>query len=462
MLRGKSSCLGAESATGRPEDLDFGAYSEANAELWSWCFGPLQQQSHAMSVFKNANWTGLTLSMPSSQTWFVFLCTDWGMCAGTFSSLNLQRSFRDCYSKCLRNSGSWQTVQCTTGVGMLQNTMDLLELDLLSDLELHSTCSAFFGGRKSMAAQRTHRELAPTYAAGKVLVPWGRKCHWETGRPWLWGLQRSNRRVVVLVFWSFAAAKSCHERFQERQLNGAHSFHALFPDLVCISLHRLRNVCRHVFEPEFAELLQRLLLRMLAQFGQLTDSTMYNWSRHAAEYHGFVGTWFAFWFGVAFNMQCILWGQEKHGRAANTQGACSHICCGESPRALGQKVPLGDRKTLTLGLTAKQPQSCGPGVLVLCSSKVMPWAFSRTPTERGSLFPCPRLALAVISPLSSDRWLSLSNYQQGWAIPIWYSSPAASRQFSVASLREKRVALGTVSAGHISNEAESRRLHAWW
>ena len=73
---GKSSCLGAESATGRPEDLDFGAYSEANAELWYWCFGPLQQQSHAMSVFKNANRTGLTLSMPSSQTWFVFLCTD--------------------------------------------------------------------------------------------------------------------------------------------------------------------------------------------------------------------------------------------------------------------------------------------------------------------------------------------------------------------------------------------------
>ena len=66
---------------------------------------------------------------------------------------------------------------------MLQNTMDLLELDLLSDSELHSTCSAFFAGRKSMAAQRTHRELAPTYAAGKVLVPWGRKCHWETGRP---------------------------------------------------------------------------------------------------------------------------------------------------------------------------------------------------------------------------------------------------------------------------------------
>ena len=66
MLRGKSPCLGAESATGRPEDLDTRAVSEAHVELWFWCFGPLQQQSHAMSVCKNANRTGLTLSMPSS------------------------------------------------------------------------------------------------------------------------------------------------------------------------------------------------------------------------------------------------------------------------------------------------------------------------------------------------------------------------------------------------------------
>jgi len=39
----------------------------AHVELWFWCFGPLQQQSHAMSVCKNANRTGLTLSMPSSN-----------------------------------------------------------------------------------------------------------------------------------------------------------------------------------------------------------------------------------------------------------------------------------------------------------------------------------------------------------------------------------------------------------
>ena len=55
---------------------------------------------------------------------------------------------------------------------------------LRSYLEVAFHFTDFFEGRKSMATQRTHRELAPRYAAGKVLVPWGRKCHWETGRPW--------------------------------------------------------------------------------------------------------------------------------------------------------------------------------------------------------------------------------------------------------------------------------------
>mmetsp|Transcript_1961 Transcript_1961/g.3390 ORF Transcript_1961/g.3390 Transcript_1961/m.3390 type:complete len:127 (+) Transcript_1961:280-660(+) len=67
MLRGKSPCLGAESATGRPEDPNTRVISEAHVELWFWRFGPLQQQSHAMSVCKNVNRTGLTLSMPSSN-----------------------------------------------------------------------------------------------------------------------------------------------------------------------------------------------------------------------------------------------------------------------------------------------------------------------------------------------------------------------------------------------------------
>ena len=36
------------------------------------------------------------------------------------------------------------------------------------------------GGRGSTATQPTHRELAPQHAAGKVPVPLGRECHWET------------------------------------------------------------------------------------------------------------------------------------------------------------------------------------------------------------------------------------------------------------------------------------------
>ena len=51
-----------------------------------------------------------------------------------------------------------------------------------------------------MATQQTHRELAPKYAAGKVPVPWGRKCHWETRRPLPGAVSEAFGGVVVLVF----------------------------------------------------------------------------------------------------------------------------------------------------------------------------------------------------------------------------------------------------------------------
>ena len=51
--------------------------------------------------------------------------------------------------------------------------------------------SSSFGGRGSMATQHTDKELAPHKAAGKVLVPLGRECHWETSRPGFRSLQRS-------------------------------------------------------------------------------------------------------------------------------------------------------------------------------------------------------------------------------------------------------------------------------
>ena len=77
---------------------------------------------------------------------------------------------------------------------------------------------------------------------------------------------------------------------------------------------------------------------------------------------------FLIW-NVALNLQ-LFGGQDKHGHAANTQGACSQIRCGESPRALGQKVPLGDQKTFTLEPSAKLWWSCGSGVWSFAAAKL--------------------------------------------------------------------------------------------
>ena len=46
-------------------------------------------------------------------------------------------------------------------------------------------------------------------------------------------------------------------------------------------------------------------------------------------------------------------GQEKHGFAAHKQGARSQRCCGESPRALGQRVPAGDCRAPAWPLAVK-------------------------------------------------------------------------------------------------------------
>ena len=70
--------------------------------------------------------------------------------------------------------------------------------------EFMSTCGHLQGdfwswvcsleGRRSTATQWTHKEFAPKNAAGKVPVPWGRECHWETRRPKRWNRQRCYMR----------------------------------------------------------------------------------------------------------------------------------------------------------------------------------------------------------------------------------------------------------------------------
>ena len=161
-------------------------------------FCPLQQQSYAMSVCKNANWTGLTLSMPPSCRCQAKLASQASL---DFQSWMIPRDSifpplvanNPASTKNARRHAMWQLLFVTSWFVNFSNDCTFLTWNVALNLQL-------LGGRTSMATQQTHRELAPKYAAGKVPVPWGRKCHWETRRPLLWSRQRSFGGVVVLVF----------------------------------------------------------------------------------------------------------------------------------------------------------------------------------------------------------------------------------------------------------------------
>ena len=84
-------------------------------------------------------------------------------------------------------------------------------------------------------------------------------------------------------------------------------------------------------------------------------------------------------------LEQFFWGQRKHGHAAHRQGACSSQSCGESPRALGQRVPLGDQQAWVQELTAKLFAE----VWILSTGHLQQQSYAMsvfaTPTERGSL-----------------------------------------------------------------------------
>ena len=91
------------------------------------------------------------------------------------------------------------------------------------------------------------------------------------------------------------------------------------------------------------------------------------------------------WGGWPTWLEQFFWGQRKHGHAAHRQGACSSHSCGESPRALGQRVPLGDQQAWVQELTAKlfaEVWFLSTGHLQQQSYAMSVFA---TPTERGSL-----------------------------------------------------------------------------
>ena len=61
------------------------------------------------------------------------------------------------------------------------------------------------GGRGSTATQPTHRELAPEHAAGKVPVPLGRECQWETTGQ---RLKLAVKLCAELFAWELATCSS--------------------------------------------------------------------------------------------------------------------------------------------------------------------------------------------------------------------------------------------------------------
>mmetsp|Transcript_78987 Transcript_78987/g.176993 ORF Transcript_78987/g.176993 Transcript_78987/m.176993 type:complete len:98 (+) Transcript_78987:103-396(+) len=66
-----------------------------------------------------------------------------------------------------------------------------------------------------------------------------------------------------------------------------------------------------------------------------------------------------------FGLGTYRWGQGKHGFAVHKRGACSRSRCGESPRALGQRVSAGDRRAL----------ACLQAVKPLVDLQQQAWAF---------------------------------------------------------------------------------------
>jgi hypothetical protein len=125
--------------------------------------------------------------------------------------------------------------------------------------------------------------------------------------------------------------------FEGRQLNGAHSLHAskLGP---CN--------CLFVFD--------------LAQSGHCTDmalSILFSQRQESLEC----------WAGRVKHKR----GRGKHDFAAHKRGARSYLCCGESPRAAGQRVPAGDRKALAKVPAARPLAEPQHQARVVCSSTAM-------------------------------------------------------------------------------------------
>ena len=220
MLRGKSPCLGVESATGRPEDLDLQPSAKL---LWScgchsWSFAATKL-CHERSQERQQNGAHSlhALLCLTSNCW---CCHNMSWCQKIRKDINL-------------SSTSSLSLSFYQAYGHLRR-LGIAETGYFLIYSLLVCCGYFkFGGAGEAWPRSEHTGSSlPTMLRGKSPCLGVESA---TGRPEDLDLQPSAKLLwsCGCHSWSFAATKLCHERSQERQQNGAHSLHALF----CRSAH---------------------------------------------------------------------------------------------------------------------------------------------------------------------------------------------------------------------------------
>ena len=388
---GKSPCLGAESATGRPEDLDSGADIEAHAELWFLGFGPLQQQSYAMSVWKNANWTGLTLSMPPS-------CRCWTVLTWSFGWWYHLVAFYCC--GCKQSSVKATCTPASTRCDWLLfltswflKFSNLICQQLLVRFwfgRLHSICSFLGGQDKHGHAADAQGACFPDMLRGKSPCLGAESA---TGRPedldsgadieahaelWFLGFGPLQQQSYAMSVWknanwtglTLSMPPSCR-CWTVLTWSFGWWYHVVAFYCCGCKQSSVKATCTPASTRCWLLLFSDVLILEVQQFNHVSSCL------YVSDLEGC----------IAF---AAFWGAGQAWPRSDTQGACSQICCGKVPVPLGRECHWETRRP---GLWSRHRStccSCGSWALVLCSSKVMPWAFERTPTAgRGSLFPWP-------------------------------------------------------------------------
>ena len=398
-LRGKSPCLGAESATGRPEDLYSGAVSEALVELWFWCLVLCSSKVMPWAFARTPTERGsLFPCLPpadvgqrsASQASLDFQCLM--MPRNSIFSLDLVVASHSVSTKNASQNTMRQLLFVTSQFVNVSNTTYQQLLVRFWFGMLHWICS-FWGAGQAWPRSKHTGSLLPNTLRGKSPCLGAESA---TGRPedlypgafsealvelWFWCLVLCSSKVMP---WAFArtptergslfpclppadvgqrSASQANLDFQCQMMPRNN----IFPlDLVVAS--------HSVLTKNASQNTMRQLLFVTSQFVNVSNTT-------------YQQLLVRFWFGM-LHWICSFWGAgQAWPRSKHTGSLLPNTLRGKSP-CLGAESATGRPEDLYSGAVSEALVELWFWCLVLCSSKVMPWAFARTPTERGSLFPC--------------------------------------------------------------------------